>query len=100
MARREQSPLRPPGASAVIDHSAGAAFIREQPVHEVPASGYQHHKAAKTGRYEVICVACGDNPDLDYSEAVPEIKHVRGPYRTADAARNALRQHLKLLSGR
>jgi hypothetical protein len=98
MTSSEQSPARSPLPSEGIDHSAGAAFIREQPVHQASTGGYQHRKAVRSGRYEIICIACGDNPDLDYSDVPAEIQHVRGPYPSFDAARDALRQHLTLLS--
>jgi hypothetical protein len=95
-----QSPAPPLVTSRVVDHSAGAAFIQEQPVRGAHAAGYQHGKAAGSRRYEIICIACGDSPDRDYSDVPAEIQHVRGPYPTVDAARDALRQHLKLLSNR
>lgn len=95
-----QSPARPLASAGVVDHTVGAAFIREQPVHHAHAGGDQHHKAARSGRYEIICIACGDNPDREYTEVPPDIQHVRGPYPTVDDARHALRQHLKLMADR
>jgi MFS family permease len=87
-------------ASAVVDHSVGAAFIRERPVRLASAGDHRHHKPPGSGLYEIICIACGDNPDLDYSAVPADIQRVRGPYPTVDFARDVLRQHLKLLSNR
>ena len=77
-----QSPASPLVTAELVDHSAGAAFIREQPVHHAHVAGHQARKAARSGRYEIICIACGDNPDQDYSDVPAEIQHVRGPYPT------------------
>lgn len=87
-------------APGPLDHSAGAAFIREQPLHQSHAAGHQHHKAAGNGRYEIICISCGDHADRDYSDVPAEIQQVRGPYPTFGAARDALRQHLRLTASR
>jgi hypothetical protein len=94
----EQSTTWPLAAGGVVDHAAGAAFIREQPGQQVSAGHYQHRKAARG--YEIICIACGDNPDLDYSDVPAEIQRLRGPYPTVNAARDVLREHLKLMANR
>ena len=94
----EQKPAWPLVAGGVVDHGAGAAFIREQPGRQVSAGHDQRRKAAR--RYEIICIACGDNPDRDYSDVPAAIQHVRGPYPNVDAARDALREHLKLMANR
>jgi hypothetical protein len=80
----------------VIDHSAGAAFIREQPVRPASADDHRRRKPRGSGRYEIICIACGDDPDRDYSALPADIQRVRGPYPTMDFARGVLRQHLRL----
>jgi hypothetical protein len=100
MSLSAQSRARVLPAPGAVDHGAGAAFIREQPLHQSHAAGRQHRKAAGTARYEIICIACGDDPDRDYSDVPAEIQQVRGPYPTFAAARDALRQHLKLTANR
>ena len=50
--------------------------LRRQPVRLVdgqPHGGY-------TDLYELICCYCGDDPDLDYQHAPPELQRIRGPY--------------------
>lgn len=100
MPPRSMNVARPGPASAVVDHSAGAAFIREQPVRPASADDHRRRKPCGSGQYEIICIACGDNPDLDYSAVPADIQRVRGPYPTVDFARDVLRRHLKLLSSR
>jgi hypothetical protein len=41
-----------------------------------PQDGY-------TDLYELICCYCGDDPDLDYQHAPPELQQIRGPYAIA-----------------
>jgi hypothetical protein len=75
------------------------AFIQAQPDHPGHAGKAGHaERHARDGRYEIICAACGDNPDLAYSQVPAEIQHVRGPYPTFNAARDALRQHLEMMA--
>ena len=53
--------------------------LRRQPVGIIdgkPPGGY-------TDAYELICSACGDDPDLDYCHVSPELQGIRGPYRFA-----------------
>ena len=47
------------------------------------------------GVVELICCACGDDPDLDYREVSPRLRLVRGPYPTA-AGVAACEQHVRL----
>ena len=54
--------------------------LRRQPARIVegrPEGGY-------TDLYEIVCCDCGDHPGLDYSEASPELRRIRGPYPIAD----------------
>jgi hypothetical protein len=72
-------------------HSAGTASTRRKPVRIDPdgmiRQGY-------TDLWEVICPACGDRTDLDYADAAPEIRRIRGPYQDNDAAKVALMIHI------
>jgi hypothetical protein len=50
--------------------------LRRRPVRiarDRPESGY-------TDQFEIVCRDCGDDPDLDYRQASPELQRVRGPY--------------------
>jgi hypothetical protein len=49
--------------------------IRRQPAR--PGTG---HPEDHTGRFEVICGKCGDDPGLDYSEVSSVLRRIRGPY--------------------
>jgi hypothetical protein len=62
--------------------------LRRQPVRLVagrPEGGY-------TDAYELICCACGDDPELDYRDTTAELQRIRGPYLLADGI-GAYRQH-------
>jgi len=68
--------------------------LRRQPVHLVdgqPEGGY-------TDAYELICCDCGDHPDLDYRDAAPRLRRIRGPY-TFPAGISAYGQHDRLQHG-
>jgi hypothetical protein len=50
--------------------------LRRRPVRIAegrPEGGY-------TEGFEIVCCYCGDDPDLDYREASPELQQIRGPY--------------------
>src|SRR5436309_15066080 len=49
-----------------------------------------------TGAFEVICGDCGDYPDLDYSQVLPRLQRLRGPYNTIEAGLVAYQEHLGL----
>jgi len=49
-----------------------------------------------TGPYEVICPACGDYSNRNYSEVPPEIQAIRGNHATAEDAEAALARHIGL----
>ncbi len=54
-----------------------AAVLRRQPndiVWGQVAGGYAN-------QYEVICLACGDVPEVEYRDTPPRIQRLRGPYR-------------------
>jgi hypothetical protein len=51
---------------------------------------------ASIGPYEVVCLACGDDASLNYSEVPPEIQGIRGNHVTAEDARAALAEHVCL----
>lgn len=46
-----------------------------------------------TGALEIICVDCGDDPELDYRKVSPRLRRVRGPYPSLERARAALERH-------
>jgi hypothetical protein len=46
-----------------------------------------------TGKIELICYDCGDDPDLDYARVSPLLRRVRGPYPSVGVAQEALQQH-------
>ena len=37
-------------------------------------------KGGWTDEFEIVCRECGDDPNLDYREAAPELQRIRGPY--------------------
>ena len=50
--------------------------LRRRPVRIAagqPQGGY-------TEVFEIICLVCGDDPDLDYREVSPRLQQVRGGY--------------------
>jgi len=50
--------------------------LRRQPARAAAgrsAGGY-------TGKFEIVCRDCGDDPALDYREVSPELQRIRGPY--------------------
>jgi hypothetical protein len=49
-----------------------------------------------TGAFEVVCGDCGDYPDLDYSQVLPRLQRLRGPYNTIEAGLAAYHEHLGL----
>jgi hypothetical protein len=55
-----------------------------------PAGGY-------TGRYEVICRACGDDRRLSYDEVPPDLQKLRGPSDSPASGLAALHAHIGLL---
>ena len=67
------------------------ASLRRQPVRIADGrmeDGY-------TSAFELICPACGDHPDLDYSQVSPRLQWLRGP-RTLQAGLAAYEKHLGL----
>jgi hypothetical protein len=46
-----------------------------------------------TGKIELICYDCGDDPALDYPRVSPLLRRVRGPYPTMGSAQDALKLH-------
>ena len=67
-----------------------SAILRAQPAGMIdgrPAGGY-------TGRYEVICRACGDDRCLAYDEVPPGLQKLRGPSESLASGLAALHAHL------
>jgi hypothetical protein len=83
--------------SGVLGHDKGAATIRlrlgtlrDDPPHS------RVWDWTSIGPYEVICLACGDDASLNYSEVPPEIQAIRGNHVTAEDARAALTEHIRV----
>jgi hypothetical protein len=77
--------------SGLADHhgATAGAVLRRQPVRLVEGrveGGY-------TSVFEVICGACGDDPDLDYTEISPRLQRLRGPHPLLDGV-TAYEAHL------
>ncbi len=76
----------------VAGHDNGIAFLRAQPVGMIDGlvdGGY-------TGRYEVICPVCGDDPDLSYDQVPPELQRLRGPSESLAGGLAAFHAHVGL----
>lgn len=77
------------------DNGTAGARLRLGTLHHDPARGYVWDMTA-TGPYEVICPACGDYSNRNYSEVPPEIQAIRGNHATAEDAEAALARHIGL----
>ena len=47
-----------------------------------------------TDAFEIVCCNCGDDPYLDYSQVLPRLQKIRGPY-TIAAGLAAYEKHLE-----
>ncbi len=79
---------------AVADHDDGAAFLRAQPVRMIDGQADEGY----TGRYEVICPACGDDPGLSYDQVPPHLQKIRGPSESLAGGLAAFQAHVRLAS--
>ena len=70
------------------------AYLRRQPARIVDG----RMEGGYTGAFELICGQCGDHPYLDYSEILPWLRQIRGPY-TLEAGLAAYENHLGLAAG-
>ncbi|MGO9082768.1 MAG: hypothetical protein ACLQDY_27695 [Streptosporangiaceae bacterium] len=61
--------------NGVPGHDNGTAILRAQPGRVIDG----HVDCGYTGQYEVICPACGDNPDLSYHQLPRDLQKLRGP---------------------
>ena len=77
---------------AVAGHDNGTAFLRAQPVRMIDG----HADEGYTGRYEVICPACGDDPGLSYDQVPPGLQKIRGPSESLAGGLAALHAHVRL----
>jgi hypothetical protein len=81
--------------SGVPGHDDGTAFIRLRRGKSVDGpSGQRVQDNTDEGPYEVICPACGDDPDRDWSEISEELRRIRGIYGTKAGAEAALMDHI------
>jgi hypothetical protein len=68
------------------------AFLRAQPVRMIDG----HVDGGYTGQYEVICPACGDDPDLSYDQVPPDLQRLRGPSESLMGGLAAFHGHIGL----
>jgi hypothetical protein len=65
--------------------------LRRMPIRIVagqPEGGY-------ADAFEIVCCDCGDDPDLDYRDASPELQRVRGPYQRIADGVAAYEEHVE-----
>jgi hypothetical protein len=62
-------------------------MLRSQRI-RTASGGWQY-----TGKIELICYDCGDDPEADYRKISPLLRRIRGPYPTVQIAREALELH-------
>ena len=74
-------------------HDNDAAILRAQPVRMING----HAAGGYTGRYEVICRACGDDHCLGYDQVPPGLQKLRGPSQSLASGLTALHEHIGLL---
>ncbi len=65
-------------------------FLRAQPARVVDG----RTSVGYTGKYEVICPVCGDDPNLNYDQVSPELQKLRGPHSALANGVAALDEHL------
>jgi hypothetical protein len=75
----------------VAGHDTGTAFLRAQPVRIIDG-----HADGYTGRYEVICPACGDDPSLSFDQVPPDLQNIRGPSESVAGGLAAFHAHVGL----
>jgi hypothetical protein len=75
------------------DRGTASARIRLGVLVDSPTVGRAWDRSSE-GPWEVICVACGDDPSRNYDEVPPEVQAIRGPYSTDHGARVALAEHI------
>jgi hypothetical protein len=76
----------------VAGHDNGTAILRAQPVRMIDG----HVDGGYTGCYEVICPACGDDPNLSYDQVPTELQKIRGPRESLLSGLAALHLHIGL----
>jgi hypothetical protein len=80
-----------PVQSGIPGHDNGTAFVRRKPV-RIDDDGMI--RQGYTELWEVVCPACGDPITVNYEDAVPEIRMIRGPYQDQHTASVALMIHV------
>jgi hypothetical protein len=75
----------------VAGHDEGTAFLRAQPVRMIDG-----HADGYTGRYEVICPACGDDPSLSFEQVPADLQKIRGPSESVAGGLAAFHVHVGL----
>ena len=76
------APISWPGIDGTTIPPAGRsghgvwACLRRQPVRMVG----DRAKGGYTAVFEIICRDCGDHSDMDYTEVIPRLQRLRGPY--------------------
>ena len=79
--------------SAVPGHDHGTAILRTQPGRVIDG----HVDCVYSGKYEVICPACGDNPNLSYHQVPRDLQKLRGPSESLASGLAAFHLHTGLV---
>jgi hypothetical protein len=77
----------------VAGHDNGTAFLRAQPVRMIDG----HVDGGYTGQYEVICPACGDDPNLSYHQVPRDLQQLRGPSESLASGLAVFHLHIGLV---
>jgi len=75
----------------VAGHDDCTAFLRAQPVQIIDG-----HADGCTGRHEVICPACSDDPGLSFDHVPPDLQEIRGPSELVADGLAAFHVHVRL----
>ena len=77
----------------VPGHDNGTAILRAQPARMIDG----HVDGGYTGQYEVICPACGDDPNLSYQQVPRDLQQLRGPSESLASGLAAFHLHIGLV---
>ena len=78
----------------VPGHDNGTAILRAQPARMIDG----HADGGYTGQYEVICPACGDDPNPSYHQVPRDLQQLRGPSESLASALAAFHLHIGLVA--
>jgi len=77
----------------VPGHDNGTAILRAQPARMIDG----HVDGGYTGQYEVICPACGDDPNQSYHQVPRDLQKLRGPSESLASGLAAFELHIGLV---